>query len=128
MSAQVPYPAYNSFLRPDKRKRIGRQASIRNRNADAPVHIAQIVGAGGKDVFVVNTETVIQLEADPHAVVGTQVVTAIHVLNTVAHKVRLNGFQRILANREGVSREVFQTPGITGKVVVNRDFLVVMKF
>jgi hypothetical protein len=29
------------------------------------VHIAQVVGAGGKHVFVVNAETVIQLEADP---------------------------------------------------------------
>lgn len=79
-------------------------------------------------MFVIHTETVIQLEADTHTVVGTQVVTAIHVFNTIAHKVWLHGFQRILANREGISRKVFQTPGVTGKIVINRDFLVVMKF
>lgn len=79
-------------------------------------------------MFVIHTETVVQLEADTHTIVGTQVVTTIHVFNTVAHNVGLNGFQRILTNREGVTREVFQTPCITGKVIVNRDFLVVMKF
>lgn len=136
MSAQVPYPAYKCCDHPAPVGPISASASgvpfdrrsIRSRNADEPVHITQIVGAGGEYVFVINTETVIQLEADTHTVVSTQVVTAIHILNTVSHKVGLNRFQRILTNREGVTREVFQTLCITGKVVINRHFLVVMKF
>lgn len=79
-------------------------------------------------MFVINTETIIQLETDTHAVVGTQVVATIHVFNTVTHEVRLNGFQRILVDWECIARKVFQTPRITGKVVVNRHFLVVIKF
>lgn len=79
-------------------------------------------------MFVIHAETVIQLEADTHTVVDALVVTAIHVLDTVAHEVRLDGFHRILTNRELVTRKVFNTPCITGEVVVNGHFLVVRKF
>ena len=73
-------------------------------------------------MFVIHAETVIQLEADTHTVVDALVVTAIYVLNTVAHEVRLDGFHRILTNRELVTRKVFNTPCITGEVVVNGHF------
>ena len=53
------------------------------------VHVAQVVGAGGEHVFVIHAETVVQLDADTYAVVDALVVTAVHVLNAVAHEVRL---------------------------------------
>ncbi len=43
------------------------------------VHIAKVVGAGGKHVFVVNAETVIQLEANPQTVIDTLIVAAVHI-------------------------------------------------
>ena len=73
-------------------------------------------------MFVIHAETVVQLDADTYAVVDALVVTAVHVLNAVAHEVRLNGFHRILTDREFVSCEVFNTPCITGEVVVNGHF------
>lgn len=73
-------------------------------------------------MFVINTETVVQLDANTHAVIDTLVVTTIHVLNTVTHEVRLDGFHRILIDWEFVPCEVFNTPCITGKVVVSRHF------
>ena len=79
-------------------------------------------------MFVIHTETVVQLEADTHTVVDALVVTAVHVLDTVTHEVWLDGFNRILIDWEFVPCEVFDTPCVTGKVVVNRHFLVVRKF
>ncbi len=79
------------------------------------VHVAQVVGAGGEHVFVIHAEAVIQLEADTHAVVDALVVTAVHVLNTVTHEVRLDGFDRVLTDWELVARKVFNTPCITAK-------------
>ncbi|VEA08623.1 Uncharacterised protein [Salmonella enterica subsp. enterica serovar Sanjuan] len=60
-------------------------------------------------MFIINAETIIQLEGDPHAVIGTQIVAAIHIFNAVAHKVRLNSFHGILTNRESVTDKIFQT-------------------
>ena len=79
-------------------------------------------------MFVIHAETVIQLEADTHAVVDALVVTTIHVLNAVTHEVRLDGFHRVLTDWEFVPCEVFNTPRVARKVVVNRHFLVVRKF
>ncbi len=92
------------------------------------VHIPQVVGAGGKHVFVVNAETVIQLEADPQTVIDTLVVAAIHVLQAVAHKVRLNRFNSVLIDREFIARKIFNPPGVAGEVVMHIGFLVVRKF
>ncbi len=58
-------------------------------------------------MFVVNAETVIQLEADPQTVIDTLVVAAIHVLQAVAHKVRLNRFNSVLIDREFIARKIF---------------------
>ncbi len=71
------------------------------------VHIAKVVGAGGKHVFVVNAETVIQLEANPQTVIDTLIVAAVHIFQTVAHKVRLNRFNSVLIDREFIARKIF---------------------
>ena len=71
------------------------------------VHIAKVVGAGGKHVFVVNAETVIQLEANPQTVIDTLIVAAVHIFQTVAHKVRLNRFYSVLIDREFIARKIF---------------------
>ncbi len=33
-----------------------------------------IVSTGGENMFAINAETIIQLEGDPHAVIGAQMV------------------------------------------------------
>ena len=86
------------------------------------VHISQVVGAGRKDVLIINAETVIQLEADPQSVINSLIVTAVDVLQAVAHKVWLNRFHRVLTNREGITGEVLNPPGIPGELVVNIGF------
>ena len=73
-------------------------------------------------MFVIHAETVIQLEADTHAVVDALVVTAVHVLNAITHEVRLDGFHRVLTDWELVPCEVLNTPRVARKVVVNRHF------
>jgi hypothetical protein len=79
-------------------------------------------------VFIVNAETIIQLEAHADAVINPLIVAAVHVLQAVAHKVRLNRFHRILTNREFITGKVLNTPGIAREVVMNIGFLVVRKF
>lgn len=69
-------------------------------------------------MFVIDTETVIQLEADTHAVIDALVVATIHIFNAIAHEVRLNGFKRILTHRDFVARKVLNTPRITGEVII----------
>ncbi len=61
-------------------------------------------------MLVINTETVIQLEANTQTVINTLVVAAIHVLQTVAHKVRLNRFNSVLIDRGIYSRQSIQYP------------------
>ena len=87
------------------------------------VHIAKVVGAGGKHVFVVNAETVIQLEANPQTVIDTLIVAAVHIFQTVAHKVRLNRFNSVLIDREFIARKIFNPPGVTGKVIMHIGLL-----
>lgn len=79
-------------------------------------------------MLVIHAETVVQLDADTHAVVDALVVTAIHGPDAIAHEVRLDGFHRILTNREFIPGEVLNTPRVTGEVVIDRHFLLVMKF
>ena len=44
------------------------------------VHIAQVVGAGRKDLLIINAETVIQLEADPQPVINSLLVKDVEVI------------------------------------------------
>lgn len=73
-------------------------------------------------MLVVNAETVIQLEANPQTVIDTLVVAAIHVLQAVAHKVRLNRFNGILIDREFIARKIFNPPGVAGEVIMHIGF------
>ena len=56
-------------------------------------------------MLVVHLEAVIQLEAHAHTVVDALVAAAGDVLQTVTHEVWLHGFNRVLANRDGVTRK-----------------------
>lgn len=73
-------------------------------------------------MLVVNAETIIQLEADPQTVINTLVVTAVHIFQAVAHKVRLNRFNGILIDREFIARKIFNPPGVAGEVIMDIGF------
>lgn len=66
-------------------------------------------------MFVVNAETVIQLEANPVTVIDTLIVAAVHIFQTVAHKVRLNRFNSVLIDREFIARKIFNPPASPAK-------------
>ena len=44
-------------------------------------------------MFVVNAETVIQLEANPQTVIDTLIVAAVHIFQAVAHKEYFAGYK-----------------------------------
>ena len=73
-------------------------------------------------MFIVNAETIIQLETHADAVIDTLIVATVHVLQAVAHKVWLNRFHRILANREFITGKVLNPPGIAREVVMDIGF------
>lgn len=71
----------------------------------------------------VNAEAVVKLYGNPEAVVDALVVATGDVFQAIAHKVRHHRFHRVLANRHGITGQVFDTPRIAGEVIVDVGFL-----
>lgn len=86
------------------------------------VYIVKVVGVGGKYVFVVNVEIVIQLEVNFQIVIDMLIVVVVYIFQMVVYKVWLNRFNSVLIDWEFIVCKIFNFSGVIGKVIMYIGF------